>query len=270
MLLSKLFIWIGIYTTAIIAQEVVVVTTFVTTVEVTTVKASLTVPSPASYTSPTDFEDTVLKVSNEYRDDHDAESLVWNETLTEYARKWAEGCIWKHSDGPYGENIAFGFANASAAVKAWGDEGELYNFSKPTGYTEETGHFTQLVWKSTIQVGCAAVNCGYSDDSNTKRDVLAPRSTDSESRAQGWYVVCEYTPVGNVVGDHDAYFKKNVLPSSSSNSTGSNTSTSTSGSSTASTTHSSNGCANIQPSMGRIRTMLLSLIIIGIGIGIYQ
>ncbi|KAJ5724557.1 hypothetical protein N7493_006285 [Penicillium malachiteum] len=272
MLLSILFIWIGIYATAIIAQEVVVVTTFVTTVEVTTVKASLTVPSPASYTSLTDFEDTVLQVSNEYRDDHNAGALVWNETLTEYARNWAEGCIWKHSDGPYGENIAFGFANASAAVKAWGDEGELYNFSKPTGYTEETGHFTQLVWKSTIQVGCAAVNCGYSDDSSTsKRDILAPRSTDGDSRAQGWYVVCEYTPVGNVVGDHDAYFKKNVLPNSSFSSAGSNStsSTSSSGSSAASTTHSSNGCASVQPSMGRIRTMLLSLII-GIWIGINQ
>lgn len=39
---------------------------------------------------------------------------------------------------------------------------------------------------------------------------------DGTTRAQGWYVVCEYTPAGNVVGGHDKYFKKNVVPKKSS------------------------------------------------------
>lgn len=38
-------------------------------------------------------------------------------------------------------------------------------------------------------------------------------------RAQGWYVVCEYTPAGNVVGRQDKYFKMNVLPRDSSKAT---------------------------------------------------
>jgi hypothetical protein len=218
-----------------------------------------TVPLPPSYTSPSEFQNSVMQVTNEYRACHNASPLVWNDTLADYSRKWAEACIWKHSVcigihnkkqetgtprkamlisrqyGRYGENLAYGFANASAAVIAWGEERDMYDFALPTGFSEKTGHFTQLVWKATTQVGCAAVNCGYS---NAKRDVegvpedglegkvAAPRfSADdevegdglnmvkrSEPRAQGWYVVCEYMPPGNVVGQHDVYFKKNVLP----------------------------------------------------------
>lgn len=80
----------------------------------------------------------------------------------------------------------------------------MYNFNKPTGFSEETGHFTQLVWKGTREVGCAAVDCGLTDPDG-----------DGEkkwSRAQGWYVVCEYMPGGNVVGAKDdlEYFRTNV------------------------------------------------------------
>ena len=42
------------------------------------------------------------------------------------------------------------------------------------------------------------------------------RAADGTSRAQGWYVVCEYTPAGNVVGEHNELFKKNVRPANSS------------------------------------------------------
>lgn len=135
-------------------------------------------------------------------------------------------------DGPYGENLAFGFPNASAAVAAWGDEGEWYNYQKPTGFTEKTGHFTQLVWRSTTEVGCAAINCGYPQDNKERRDIgdtgvsLQSRAADGTMRAQGWYVVCEYTPAGNVVGRHNKYFRLNVLPRKSSESS----STSASGS----------------------------------------
>ncbi|KXG54230.1 Allergen V5/Tpx-1-related protein [Penicillium griseofulvum] len=215
--------------------------------EVVTVWTTVKVPAPTptvplspSYTSLDTFKDDMLKVTNEYRANHDASPLKWNDTLADYSREWAEACIWKHSKSSYGENLAFGYDNVSAAVIAWGDERDMYNFDKPTGFTEETGHFTQLVWKSTTQVGCAAVNCGYKKDDNAKRDeeievredvfegmVVAPRFSGdeaerdsleglkvarSEPRAQGWYVVCEYTPPGNVVGLKDSYFKKNVLP----------------------------------------------------------
>lgn len=39
----------------------------------------------------------MLKVTNEYRANHDANPLEWNNTLADYSREWAEACIWKHS-----------------------------------------------------------------------------------------------------------------------------------------------------------------------------
>ncbi|RJE23033.1 hypothetical protein PHISCL_04638 [Aspergillus sclerotialis] len=140
-------------------------------------------------------------MTNTYRAQHNATSLVWNDALVSYARDWAQSCMWKHSHGPYGENLAYGYPNATAAVCAWGDESIKYDFLTPTGFTEETGHFTQLVWKSTTDVGCAAVDCGYNS---------TPPKNGSPERAQGWYVVCEYLPAGNVVGRNNALFRDNV------------------------------------------------------------
>lgn len=56
-----------------------------------------TISHPASYTSLEIFKDTVLSTSNAYRREHNASHLTWNETLTKYAKRWAEGCKWKHS-----------------------------------------------------------------------------------------------------------------------------------------------------------------------------
>ncbi len=70
------------------------------------------------------------------------------------------------------------------------DEGNYYNYQSP-GFSHETGHFTQLVWKSTTSVGCA--QCG--------------------GRGAQWYetyVVCNYKPPGNVVSGNQ--FQDNVLP----------------------------------------------------------
>lgn len=60
------------------------------------------------------------------------------------------------------------------------------------GFSEETGHFTQLVWQSTTSVGCGAVLC----------------DNDATGGVHGWYLVCEYYPPGNVIGE----FRGNVDP----------------------------------------------------------
>lgn len=93
--------------------------------------------------------------------------------------------------GPTGENLVAGASNATAGVDSWASERKSYNWRKP-GFSEETGHFTQLVWTNTTSVGCGRTNC------------------QGKGGTDGWYVVCEYWPPGNVVGDENRYFKENV------------------------------------------------------------
>lgn len=40
-----------------------------------------------------------------------------------------------------------------------GDEASMYDYDNPN-FSEETGHFTQLVWKNTTTVGCGSRLCG--------------------------------------------------------------------------------------------------------------
>ncbi|PVH85692.1 PR-1-like protein [Cadophora sp. DSE1049] len=161
---------------------------------VVTITAS-TAPSPTSpsYTDADTFQNDMLTAHNFYRGEHGVEELVWNETSAEFAADWAEGCRFEHSSGPTGENLAAGYANATASVDAWGLERTDYNFKKPTGFSEKTGHFTQLVWGNTTSVGCAVESC------------------QGENDTPGFYVVCEYYPPGNVVGNNNQFFKDNVL-----------------------------------------------------------
>ncbi|KAL4884429.1 CAP domain-containing protein [Aspergillus karnatakaensis] len=196
------------------SEKTVVVTITATATATATTTAAETkfpdVPQDTSYTSSNVFKSSILDTSNIYRTAHKASELTWNNTLATYAKEWAETCAWKHSHGPYGENLAYGYANATAAVRAWGDEVHMYDFDKPTGFTKATGHFTQLVWKGTRQVGCAAVDCGVTDWDPDDGD----GEDEEEKRAQGWYVVCEYVPGGNMVGgedDKNRWFRENVL-----------------------------------------------------------
>ncbi|RWA13894.1 hypothetical protein EKO27_g1223 [Xylaria grammica] len=146
------------------------------------VTAAPAIPSTVpEFVSDAAFTSAILNSTNVYREAHNASEVVWNETLEAFAADYLDevgaGCTFAHSGGPYGENLAIGYANATASVEAWGDEGRKYNFRKP-GFSEATGHFTQLVWKNTTDVGCGRRLCGE----------------------RGWYLVCEYWPRGNVIG----------------------------------------------------------------------
>lgn len=181
--------------TTSLAQSVSVVSTEIIAATVTITQAAPTTPESASYTDATDLRTSVLNSTNFYRYEHGANFLYWNTSLVSYAQNWANKCQWKHSHGPSGENLAQGYVDVTASVDAWGDERALYSWKgTQTGFTEATGHFTQLVWKDTTSVGCAAVDC---------HDV-------SGSNIDGVFLVCEYWPAGNIVGDNDQYFEDNV------------------------------------------------------------
>lgn len=118
------------------------------------------------------------------------------EYATDYAKKFdCNNVQLIHSGGPYGENLAAGYAGGKDPVNAWYDEIKEYDYLNP-GYSEATGHFTQLIWKDSTQMGCAKVTCD-----NVWRQ----------------YTICEYSARGNVVGNTQLltakYFSSNVKPS---------------------------------------------------------
>ncbi|KAI8936149.1 hypothetical protein NX059_007644 [Plenodomus lindquistii] len=141
----------------------------------------------AEYTDDTRFRETVLDVTNTYRKQHNATALEWNSTLADYAADWSEDCEFKHSGGSYGENLASGYANVTDSIVGWGQEREEYDFEGGE-FSTSTGHFTQLVWRNTTQVGCSRTQCNAGQPGG-------------EGDAPGWYLVCEYSPAGNVISE---------------------------------------------------------------------
>lgn len=142
----------------------------------------------SSQTIDQSFAKAILDAHNVDRAAHGVGPLSWDSSAYAYAKNNADNydCsgVLTHTHGPFGENLAAGFPDGPSAVKAWYDEGQTYNYQSHNEYN----HFTQIVWKGSTKVGCAYKDC----------------------LAYGWqkYIVCEYSPVGNVVGQSQA----NVLP----------------------------------------------------------
>ncbi|KAI3391363.1 hypothetical protein diail_7472 [Diaporthe ilicicola] len=154
---------------------------------------TITAPPSIASTAPqfTDtalFTSAILNSTNFFRSEHNASAVTWNKTLSSYASSYLASmgsaspdsgseCDFAHSGGPYGENLALGCNEVTGCVDLWGDEREKYDYGDP-GFSEATGHFTQLAWKNTTAVGCGGRLCG----------------------TRGWYLVCEYWPRGNIIG----------------------------------------------------------------------
>ena len=134
----------------------------------------------------------LLDAHNRLRAQHCAPPLAWSQKVAASAQKWADtlrdrGCQFAHSGGVYGENLAAGtqgIMDAAAVVGMWYDEVKHFNFRRG-GFSMKTGHFTQVVWRSTKTLGCGRVQCNGLDL---------------------W--VCQYDPPGNVEGQ----YRENVLP----------------------------------------------------------
>jgi uncharacterized protein YkwD len=134
----------------------------------------------------------LVAAHNRVRAKHCAPPLAWSNDLAAVAQKWADhlrdaGCAFEHSQTDYGENLAAGTdgtLDADAVVGMWYGEIDKYDF-KRGGFSMETGHFTQVVWRATSRVGCGTSEC------------------------KGMTIwVCNYDPAGNVEGE----YKDNVRP----------------------------------------------------------
>jgi uncharacterized protein YkwD len=129
-----------------------------------------------------------IDAHNKWRSDVGVPPLVWNDDLENYAGEWAiingkKNCKMQHRDDTdYGENLYWSSGkpfSPRGAVDSWGSEIEDYNDELIGQEKAVVGHYTQIVWRTTTEVGCAAFQCG-----------------------SALLVVCNYNPAGNWVGEH--------------------------------------------------------------------
>ncbi|KAM7032867.1 peptidase inhibitor 16-like [Acridotheres tristis] len=116
--------------------------------------------------------------------------MTWDKELEALAQSYAEKCIWDHNKerGRRGENL---FAMAPTlelefAVEDWNGEEKFYNLTTSTCVPGQMcGHYTQVVWSNTHQIGCGAHFCEKIDGIETENMHL---------------LVCNYYPPGNMKG----------------------------------------------------------------------
>lgn len=142
-------------------------------------------PNAAAYLDP----------HNAARAQHNANPVGWDDNLAQLAQQWVNGCTFEHSGGSlssegYGENLAAGTGEyqIADAVTSWVNEGQQYDPNNPE--QGGTGHFTQVVWKSTTMIGCAYADC--------------PAGSGPFDASFGdWRLhSCMYTPPGNFLGQY--------------------------------------------------------------------
>ena len=114
--------------------------------------------------------------------------LKWSSKLAQDAQAWADKCKWGHSQtAGVGENIFAGTGDykPEQVVNSWAKESADYNYdSNSCASGKVCGHYTQIVWGSTQEVGCGMASC---------KGLLG-----GDAVAQFW--VCQYSPPGNYVG----------------------------------------------------------------------
>jgi Cysteine-rich secretory protein family len=143
---------------------------------------------------PATFEQRILAAHNRERLNLGLEPLSWNPALALSARHWADylassGRFEHAPESPYapeGENLWAGtkdYFAPEAMVNAWIREKRFFRLgvfpnNSTTGRVEDVGHYTQLIWRATTEVGCA-------EATSVREDIL----------------VCRYAEAGNYIGE---------------------------------------------------------------------
>ncbi|KAI1504858.1 CAP domain-containing protein [Biscogniauxia marginata] len=182
------------------------------------VSSTSTTEAQAEPTEPAgdDFVSSALYHHNLHRGNHSSQDVDWDAEIAGYAQITANTCKFAHDmtegNGGYGQNIAMwgttddpaklGSVGAiNMAITNFWYDGELAKF-KDEYYGQATpdmsdfeswGHLTQLIWNGSNKIGCAVKLC--------------PAGTMSSDMST-WYMVCNYSPPGNVGGAYAQNVKR--------------------------------------------------------------
>lgn len=155
--------------------------------------AAANAPSRSTIEPRTAFAMRMVAAHNQLRAAVAVEPATWDAQLAAsadaYAAELARSGRFAHSPASsrngQGENLWRGTRGAfpiERMVGDWGSEKRMFRAGRfprvsTTGRWEDVGHYTQIIWPTTLRVGCAA-----------------------RSSAQDDYLVCRYARGGNVFG----------------------------------------------------------------------
>eukprot|EP00117_Sycon_ciliatum_P016217 scpid52422/ scgid15743/ Peptidase inhibitor 16; Cysteine-rich protease inhibitor len=131
--------------------------------------------------------------------------MSWDSTLARVAQDYADKCRWAHNPDPasdaggefssVGENLFISTSikpDFESAVKAWVSEKVDYDYDTNSCRPGKVcGHYTQVVWDSSVKVGCGAAACDAQDTYQFP--------FDSAVFSKALIVVCNYAPAGNFI-----------------------------------------------------------------------
>ena len=157
--------------------------------------AALVIAAPSLGVEPVNrFAQQLLDAHNQERAEAGVPPLEWSDKLAREAREWADQLATQgrmtHADRDTrrmaGENLWMGTAGRFSAedmVSTFTREKQYYRHRafpdiSTTGRWQDVGHYTQVVWRNSQQVGCAVAQNGEDD-----------------------FLVCRYWPAGNWEGE---------------------------------------------------------------------
>jgi len=144
-----------------------------------------------SHNAPHDY----VNAHNAVRKEVGMGPMTWDATVAKFAESYAhkrKDCALIHSHSKkYGENIAWGTGAFTGldAVKLWANEKVDYDYkSNSCRPFKMCGHYTQMVWKNSIRIGCARIKCMNG----------------------AWFVTCNYDPPGNYIGEKPFNYDRHI------------------------------------------------------------
>lgn len=139
--------------------------------------------------APTSLADEMLNAHNKVRAGAPGANpplspFTWSVDLASQAQLWANKCQFGADPALRGKNLGENIAMVSGTkttsteiVNMWASEVKNFKYGSRDNALMKVGHYTQIVWRDTTQVGCAMANCKSGGDST--------------------FWVCNYSPGGN-------------------------------------------------------------------------
>src|SRR5919107_34322 len=171
-----------------IIMSVILVTAAILTVQL----SSMLQISYAQSRLDANSQNAILDIHNRMRAAVGVPPLIWSDSVAAGAQAWADNMlssgVFKHSTleqlNGQGENMVAGMgANYPLLdmIDGWINEKQYYHGQPIEGTMGAPyatyGHYTQMVWNSTTEIGC-----GYATND------------------QSTYFVCRYSPAGSILG----------------------------------------------------------------------